>query len=144
MDPHRPRRLRTERRPWSSGWCSSSKDFEDAKRRIEQSARHEGPTGTRNVVAIGLGVAAAIAPVAQAWFLAVLFALGVAVPLWQNHKAKIEQEAATARVENQITDLRAELTRTRELVRDAERERAERLAANARARDELLEAVKIP
>ncbi|WP_026922303.1 hypothetical protein [Glycomyces arizonensis] len=117
-------------------------ELEAAERRIEQHMDLEGPSAMVAVVtAAGFALAGLVLVFNGLWPLALLCLIGVVAPVWRYSKGKSEQAAKRDRCDQQLADLRAELIRAREGVREAEDERAERTAAVGRARDELLAAL---
>lgn len=113
-----------------------------AEQRIERSMDLKGPSVPVTAgIAGGFGALALVLLLAGAWPLAVLCLIGVAVPLWRHVQGKADLALNRDRCERQIAELRAELERAKDLVRESERERAERFAALGKARDELLAAL---
>ncbi|GAB3644587.1 hypothetical protein [Glycomyces tarimensis] len=119
-------------------------EFEAARQRLERGFDLEGPSTTFTAAACGgLGVAALLSLVFLHWILTVLFVAGAAVLLWHHYAALAKQVTNREHCDRQIADLRSELDRAKDLVREAERERAERAAEAERARDELMDALKV-
>jgi microsomal dipeptidase-like Zn-dependent dipeptidase len=77
-------------------------------------------------------------PATGVWFLALLFAGGVAVPVWRHRRAAAESERAEQRVAEDLAALRDRIATAKREIRDAERARADAAAAMAAARDQLV------
>lgn len=113
-----------------------------AEERIERSMDLKGPSLPATAgIAGGFGALALVLLLAGLWPLSVLCLIGVGVPLWRHVQGTADLALNRDRCERQLADLRAELERTKGLVREAERERDERSAAVGKARDELLAAL---
>lgn len=113
-------------------------ELEAAERRVERSMDLRGPSlPATAATAGGFGALALVLLLTGVWPLSVLCLIGVAVPLWRHSQARTRASLERERFERQVAELRAEVKRAKEAVREAEREREARLAALARAREEL-------
>lgn len=114
-------------------------ELEAAERRIEQNMSLAGPSKPLLVTAFAfLGLAVLIPALGGPWPLAVLCLIGTAVPLWLYRKGGDEQAMNREHCERQIARLRTEVEHAKDAVREAEAERAERVAALGKAREALL------
>ncbi|GAB4000177.1 hypothetical protein GCM10029992_31270 [Glycomyces albus] len=113
--------------------------LEQAERALIARAGLEGPS-TALAVGIGgaLGLLAAVSALFGNWFLAVVFALAVAIPVWRHLKGRSDQARRQEYVDGQIEGLRTELARVRDEVGEEEKAREKRAAAAREARDDLL------
>src|SRR5690606_21955601 len=112
-------------------------ELEAAEQRVERSMELLGPSlPATAATAGGFGALALVLLLTGVWPLSVLCLIGVAVPLWRHSQARTRASLERERFERQVAELRAEVKRAKEAVREAEREREARLAALARARAE--------
>ncbi len=117
-------------------------ELEQAERALTVRADLGGPS-TALAVGIGgaLGLLALISALFGVWFLAVVLALAIAIPVWRYLKGRSDQARRQEYHDSQIESLRTELARVRDQVGEDEKAREKRAAEAREARDELLAVV---
>ncbi|THV24550.1 hypothetical protein E9998_20290 [Glycomyces paridis] len=92
-------------------------------------------------VAAALGALAVITAVAAQWFLAVVFALAVLVPLWMHRNRTADHAATLKDRDEKLADLRAAILKARDEAAARDASAAERHAEAEAARARLLTAL---
>ena len=115
---------------------------ESAERTMASRGEMTGPSrAVMTGASAALGALAVLSAASGSWFLAVVFALAVAVPVWLYARARSERMRQQEYADSQIKAFRAALDQARKEVRDEERSRRERDAALRRAGEELIAAL---
>lgn len=116
--------------------------FAAVERRVDQAFATAAPSRPLTIAfASVLGLLGVSMLVIGQWFAAVLFALGVAIPLWKYRTDAAKAKKGMERRDDQLAEIRAALLSAREEAESRERAETERGIATRRALDRLRESL---
>jgi len=116
--------------------------FAVVERRVDQAFASAAPSRPLTIAfASVLGLLGVSMLVIGQWFAAVLFALGVAIPLWKYRADAAKAKKGMERRDDQLAEIRAALLSAREEAEGRERAETERGIATRRALDRLRESL---
>jgi hypothetical protein len=116
--------------------------FATVERRVDEAFASPEPSKPLTIgFATVLGLLGVSMLVIGQWFAAVLFAVGVVIPLWKYRSDAVKAKKGNERRDDQLAEIRAALLRAREDAEDQERAETERGVAARRALADLREAL---